>query len=107
MSVGSIQAEKLDQAVAALKEQDIDCWMTFVRESSETPDPVMKLIVGHDVTWQSAFIVTRAGRRIALVGGPEGPTVRRAGLYETVVTYDEGFAPALRALMRELDPRQI
>ncbi|MDE3231195.1 MAG: aminopeptidase P family protein [Chloroflexota bacterium] len=107
MSVGSIQAEKLDQAVVALKEQDIDCWMTFVRESSETPDPVMKLIVGHDVTWQSAFIVTRAGRRIALVGGPEGPTVRRAGLYETVVTYDEGFAPALRALMRELDPRQI
>lgn len=107
MTAGNIQAEKLDQAVETLKEQGIDCWMTFVRESSETPDPVMKLIVGHDVTWQSAFIVTRTGRRIALVGGPEGATVRRAGLYETVVTYDEGFAPALRKLMRELDPGQI
>lgn len=107
MAAGNIQAEKLDQAVDTLKERGIDCWMTFVRESSETPDPVMKLIVGHDVTWQSAFIVTKTGRRIALVGGPEGATVRRAGLYDTVLTYDEGFAPALRSLMRELNPGQI
>lgn len=107
MSAGNIQAEKLHQAVEILREQDIDCWLTFVRESSETPDPVMKLIVGHDVTWQSAFIVTREGRRVALVGGPEGATVKRAGLYEDVRTYDEGFAPSLRAILRELDPRQI
>ncbi len=107
MSSGNIQAEKLDQAVEILREQDIDCWLTFVRESSETPDPVMKLIVGHDVTWQSAFIVTRAGRRIALVGGPEEATVKRAVLYEDVRAYDEGFAPSLRAILRELDPRQI
>jgi Xaa-Pro aminopeptidase len=103
----NIQAEKLDQAVEILRERDIDCWLTFVRESSETPDPVMKLIVGHDVTWQSAFIVTREGRRVALVGGPEGATVKRAGLYEDVRTYDEGFAPSLRAILRELNPRQI
>ncbi len=107
MSAGNIQAEKLDQAAEILRERDIDCWLTFVRESSETPDPVMKLIAGHDVTWQSAFIVTREGRRVALVGGPEGATVRRAGLYEDVRTYDEGFAPSLRAIIRDLDPRQI
>ncbi len=107
MADSGIQAEKLEQAVALLDEQGIDCWLTFVRESSETNDPVLKLTVGHDVTWQSAFIVTRAGRRIAIVGGPEGATVRRAGLYDTVLTYDEGFAPTLRAVMRELDPAQI
>ena len=107
MSAGNIQAEKLDQAAEILRERDIDCWLTFVRESSETPDPVMKLIAGHDVTWQSAFIVTREGRRVALVGGPEGATVRHAGLYEDVRTYDESFAPSLRAILRDLDPRQI
>ncbi len=107
MAVESIQAEKLAQAVELLDEQEIDCWLTFVRESSETSDPVMKLIVGHDVTWQSAFIVTRAGRRIAIVGGPEGATVRRAGLYDTVLTYDEGITPTLREIMREIDPGQI
>lgn len=107
MSIESIQAEKLNQAAEILREQGIDCWLTFVRESSETPDPAMKLIVGHDVTWQSAFIVTSSGRRIALVGGPEGATVRRAGLYDDVRTYDEGFAPGLRAILKELDPAQI
>lgn len=107
MSAGNIQAEKLDQAAELLREQDIDCWLTFVRESSETPDPAMKLIVGQEVTWQSAFIVTSAGRRVALVGRAEGESVRRAGLYGEVHTYDEGFAPGLRALLRELDPRQI
>ncbi|HZC04187.1 MAG TPA: Xaa-Pro peptidase family protein [Ktedonobacterales bacterium] len=107
MTVGSIQAEKLEQATGLLDEQGIDCWLTFVRESSETPDPVMKLIVGHDVTWQSAFIVTRTGRRIAIVGGPEGGSVRRAGLYDTVLTYDEGIAPTLRDALHEINPGQI
>lgn len=107
MTASSIQAEKLDQAITTLNDQDIDCWLTFVRESSETPDPVMKLTVGQDVTWQSAFIVMRSGRRIAIVGGPEGSAIRRAGLYDTVLTYDESFAPTLRSAIAELDPSQI
>ena len=57
----TIQREKLEQASGILDERDIDCWLTFARETSETPDPALKLIVGHDVTWQSAFIVTRTG----------------------------------------------
>jgi Xaa-Pro aminopeptidase len=103
----TIQREKLEQAVGILEEHGIECWLTFARETSETPDPALKLILGHDVTWQSAFLVTRAGRRIAIVGGPDGPALRRHNLYDTVITYDEGFAPALRAALRELDPAQI
>ncbi|HEV2458289.1 MAG TPA: Xaa-Pro peptidase family protein [Ktedonobacterales bacterium] len=103
----TIHREKLEQAVGILDEQGVDCWLTFVRETSETPDPAMKLIVGHDVTWQSAFVVTRSGRCLAIVGGPDGALVRQAGLYETVVTYDEGIAPVLRATLREIDPHQI
>ena len=67
----------------------------------------MKLTVGHDVTWQSAFLVTRAARRIAIVGGPEGALIRQAGLYPTIITYDEDFAPALTRTLAELDPGQI
>jgi Xaa-Pro aminopeptidase len=103
----AIQREKLEQAVGLLDTCDIDCWLTFARETSETPDPALKLIAGHDVTWQSAFLVARDGRRVAIVGGPEGGLVRQAGLYETVVTYDESFAPALRAALAELDPRRL
>lgn len=103
----TIQREKLEQAQAILEEQGIDCWLTFVRESSETPDPAMKLIVGQDVTWQSAFLVARSGRRVAVVGGPDGNLTRQLGLYDTVVTYDESFAPALRAVIEELAPGAI
>jgi len=102
-----IQQEKLEQAVEILNEQEVDCWLTFARETSETPDPAMKLTVGHDVTWQSAFLVTRGGQRTAIVGGPEGTLIRQAGLYPTVITYDEDFAPALIKTLAELDPGQI
>jgi Xaa-Pro aminopeptidase len=103
----TIQREKLEQAHGILEEQGIDCWLTFVRESSETPDPAAQLIVGHDVTWQSAFLVLRDGRRVAIVGGPDGSLVRQAGLYPTLYTYDEGIAPVLRRVLSELDPQQI
>jgi Xaa-Pro aminopeptidase len=103
----TIQREKLEQAVGILEEQQIDCWLTFARETSETPDPVLKLILGHDVTWQSAFLMTRDGRRVAIVGGPDGPTLRQNGLFETVLTYDEGIAPVLRATLRQLDPQKV
>jgi len=102
-----ILREKLEQALGLLEEREIDCWLTFARETSETPDPVLKLLLGQDVTWQSAFLLTRGGRRIAIVGGPDGLLVRATGLYDTVLTYDEGIAPALRATLRELDPGQL
>jgi Xaa-Pro aminopeptidase len=103
----TILREKLAQAVQLLEERALDCWLTFARETSETPDPALKLIFGHNVTWQSAFLLTRRGRRIAIVGGPDGPLVRQTGLYDTVLTYDEGIGPILRATLRELDPGQI
>jgi Xaa-Pro aminopeptidase len=103
----TIQREKLEQAVGILQEQQVDCWLSFARETSETPDPALKLILGHEVTWQSAFLVTREGQRVAIVGGPDGPALREHGLYDTVLTYDEGIAPVLRATLRQLDPRQI
>src|SRR5260370_41312145 len=92
---GAIQREKLDQAVGILHEQDVDCWLTFVRETVETPDPVQKLIIGQDVTWQSAFLVARDGRRIAIVGGRGGGLTRPVGLFSDVRTSDHSAPPPL------------
>lgn len=99
----TIQREKLAQAQALLEQHEIDGWLTFVRESGETPDPALKLILGQDVTWQSAFLVTRRGRRVAVVGGPDGSLIRQLDLYDSVITYDASFAPALRQVIGELD----
>jgi Xaa-Pro aminopeptidase len=103
----TIQREKLDQAAGILNEQGVDCWLTFVRESVETSDPALRLINTQEVTWQSAFILTRDGRRIAIVGAGDGALIREAGLFPDVRTYDQGIAPVLRQTLAELDPRQV
>jgi Xaa-Pro aminopeptidase len=99
--------EKVEQAVAILQETGIDCWMTFVRETSAMADPVLPFIYGHDVTWQSAFLLTRSGRRIAIIGHFDAETTRRTGAYDEVVTYHEAFSEPLRKVLGELDPAQI
>src|SRR5512139_195853 len=83
--------EKLDQAVAILKELDIDAWMTFVRETSLSPDPCLDLILGFDMVWTSAFIVTRDNQRIAIVGYHDQENVKELGTYTSVIPYVQGI----------------
>lgn len=99
--------EKLDQATGILNELGVDCWLTFVRETSAVLDPVLPFIYGHDVTWQSAFLLTRTGRRIAILGRYDAENVHRLGAYDTVLTYDAAFSEPLRQALAELDPQQI
>lgn len=99
--------EKLDQATGILEEVGIDCWLTFVRETSAVLDPVLPFIYGHDVTWQSAFILTRTGRRVAILGRYDAENAHRLGAYDEVITYDAAFSEPLRQVLTELDPRQI
>lgn len=99
--------EKLDQAIRILQEMQVDCWLTFVRETSAVRDPVLPLIYGHDVTWQSAFILTRSGQRIAILGRYDAINAERLGTYDTVIAYDAAFSQPLRRVLTELDPQQL
>ncbi len=99
--------EKADQAQALLAEVGLDCWLTFGRETGERPDPGMELVVGTDVTWDSAFIFGRNGARIAIVGRYDVPKIRATGVFDEVIGYDAGIASALTDALRRLDPRQI
>ena len=38
--------EKVDQAAGILREQDVDLWLTLVRETLLTSDPCLELIAG-------------------------------------------------------------
>lgn len=104
--------EKTTQAIAILNELNIDCWLTFARESAAGIDPVLPLIYGHHVTWQSAFLLFRTGERIAILGRYDSDNARNCGAYDEVSGYDEGVSgplvsgPLLAAL-RRLDPQQI
>ena len=99
--------EKTKQASKLLQEVDIDLWLTFVRETSAGGDPVLPLIYGTDLTWQSALIFTKTGHRIAIVGHFESETARRIGAYTEVLEYDEGISDLLIATLHRFDPQRI
>ena len=97
---------KLDQAESRLEALDIDCWLTFARETSEIPEPALALILGAGVVWESAFLVTASGDHHAIVGRYDADPVEAVGRYE-VHTYDESIRDPLRDTLEALDPERI
>ena len=103
----TIYQEKSDQAAALLHEFDLDCWLTFARETVVSPDPGVELAIGSNVTWPSAFIYARNGQRVAIVGRYDAPGVEAYGVFPRIVSYDAGIREALIAELTALNPRQI
>jgi Xaa-Pro aminopeptidase len=99
-------SEKLEQATGILSELDVDLWLTFVRETSQVRDPVLPLILGFDLTWESMLMVCRGGERIAIVGHFDADNIRRTGAYDTVIGYHQSLRePFLEVLDRKAPQR--
>jgi len=105
--MNSIIQEKVAQAINILKEKELDMWLTFVRETTAGGDPVLSLIYGLDLTWQSALILTRHGDSIAIVGQFEAEAARRIGAFQHIIPYHKSIRPALRETLERLNPAQI
>jgi len=99
--------EKVMQSVQILKEKDVDAWLTFVRETSQMQDPCMDLMVGVEVAWHSAFIITSKGDRIAIVGRFDRENIELTGAYQEVIGYDESIRPPLVDALNRLQPQCI
>jgi Xaa-Pro aminopeptidase len=99
--------QKVRQASALMQEFQIDCWITFVRETAAVRDPILDFLVTADLTWQSALIVTSSGSSIAIVGKYDRQTVVDTGAYDRVIGYVEGIRAPLLAELQALHPRTI
>ncbi len=107
MNDATLIREKVAQAVAILDEHGIDCWITFVRESGMMRDPMMDYLCPADMTWHSAFIITRSGETHAIVGQMEKRTVEELGVWGRVTGYVEGVKDELLGYLKALDPASI
>ncbi len=68
---------------------------------------MLPLIYGHDLTWQSALILTGSGSRYAIVGDFEAETARRTGAYDTVIPYQHSIRRSLLHTLERIYPGKI
>ncbi|MCA9946843.1 MAG: aminopeptidase P family protein [Anaerolineales bacterium] len=107
MNNNQLIQEKVAQATQILNEFDVDLWLTFVRETTLSPDPALELIADVDVTWKSAFMLCRDGAHVAVIGRFDRENVAQLGVYPQIIGYDQGIAEHLRAILAEKNPRTI
>jgi Xaa-Pro aminopeptidase len=104
----SLIQEKVNQAIEILKEQQIDMWLTFVRETSGVRDPALDFLIGDGgLTWQSALILTRKGEKIAIIGNLEKEAVDRLGVFTEIIGYDTAVSGLFKETITRHDPKQI
>jgi Xaa-Pro aminopeptidase len=99
--------EKIAQAINILKEFKIDCWVTFVRETSINGDPSLDYLVASDLTWHSAFIITAKGDTFAIIGKYDKQAVDDLGVYGTVISHVTGLREPFHQVLQQINPSKI
>jgi len=102
-----IEKSKCEQAIGLLKELDIDAWLIWVRETSQLSDPVLELIYGGDVVWQSAFLFTQKGEKLVIAGNFDTDGIKAQGLYDQVIPYTQGIKDELIRQLEKYNPSKI
>jgi len=99
--------EKIQQAAAILKEKDVDMWITYVRESSVAHDPILDMILGINLTWESAIIINKDGSTKVIVGSLEVENVKRLGFYNDVSGFVQSIREELTGYLKSKNPKNI
>ena len=109
MFTRKLVVEKVGQAIDILREKNVDLWLTFVRETSQVHDPSLSLIVSPELqlTWQSAFMLTKRGDRIAIVGRFDTENIQLTGAYQEVIGYDQSIRTPLVDALKRINPQSI
>ena len=103
----SLIQEKIAQAAAILRELDVPCWLTFVRETGMNGDPVMPFLAPSHLTWHSALLVMADGEAHAIVGEFERKTMEETGAYRQVDGHVQGAKVPLLEFLKSRNPSSI
>ena len=86
---------------------DLDAWMVWVRETSQMADPVLELILGGSLVWQSALIFTKQGEKVAIIGSLDADGIRPKDIFDRIVTYDHKVSKPLLEELDRISPNQL
>lgn len=104
----ALSAEKVEQAIALLDELDLDAWITFTQKMGDSGgDPVYPIIFGDRDLGAGLLLLTRAGERIALVGGLDVAIPRATGVWDQVIDHEGDMGRALITQLTRLNPARI
>ncbi len=98
---------KVRQTTGLLNEFDIDLWLIFVRETTAVMDPVLPILYGNDLTWQSALMLHRSGKHTIILGHFEAETARRTGAYQEILPYHQSIKELLLETLMSYHPGKI
>lgn len=97
--------EKHEQLDALLPRMEADLWLVFCREGS---DPSTLLLANSEMVGECAFVLTRDGRKHAVVADYDAEPIEAPGVFDSVTAYTtSGVAEPLRALVQGLKPETI
>lgn len=99
---------KVQQAIQILNEKNIDLWLTFVRETSVNPDPILPIIYGDaSITRRTALLIHRSGETIAIIARIDAETARKTGAFKRVLEADASISDLLLTELNRLNPQSI
>lgn len=87
MFTKEITTQRINRALAALKEFDVDLWVSIGRESHFTTEPALLYLLPADVLPICALIFTKEGGNICLAGRLEGEEMQAYSGFSTVDIY--------------------
>lgn len=102
----SLIQEKIAQAKSIVQELDVDCWLTFVRETALNGDPTLAYLIESGLTWHSALIVTRR-EAIAIVGAYDKAAIADLRAYDRIEGYVKDFREPLQRVLQAIQPKAI
>ena len=99
--------EKVEQAKQFLQEFDVDCWITFSRESQINGDPMLAFLTPADITWHSVFMINKDRSTHVIVGRYDVPTLDEMGVYDKVEGFVTGIKDQFIEYMKKKHPSKI
>ncbi len=104
-----LHAKKMQQAYGIMKEENVDLWIIYGRETTMNNDPGLELLAPMNFGGESAILITKNDESIAIGGHFDATGYERTGVFSRAVMYPFGttFQDTLFSLLDEIKPKTI